>query len=128
MSQKDRAWVESLEWLADDLVESYRSRREREKHRVLLDLARKQYAERGRFTESYRQHLASPKWHALREKVMKRCSRTCEGCGSRPAVDVHHLTYRHFMAEFLFELVGLCKECHERWHQHDENDERADAN
>lgn len=35
MSQKDRQWVEGLEWLADDLVENYRSRRSRQKHGIL---------------------------------------------------------------------------------------------
>lgn len=121
MSQKDKAWLESLEWLPDSLVESYHSRREREKHGVLLELARSQYAERGRFTEAYRNYLASPEWQSLRDKVMKRCNRVCEGCGSRPATDVHHLTYRHFMEEFLFELAGLCKPCHDRWHAHDKD-------
>ncbi|NLR73370.1 hypothetical protein HGI47_21095 [Novosphingobium sp. ERN07] len=121
MSQKDREWVDSLSWLPDELIENYRSRREREKHAVLLGLAREQFAERGRFTTAYRAYLASHEWKSLREKVMRRCNRICEGCGDSPATEVHHLTYRHFMNEFLFELVGLCEACHVRWHDSDKS-------
>lgn len=120
MSQKDRAWVESLKWLPAELHESYRERRQKERHAIMLDLARKQFAERGRFTKSYRAYIASPEWKSLRAKVMKRCGGVCEGCGERAAVEVHHLTYRHFMQEFLFELVGLCGPCHERYHKEEE--------
>ena len=29
----------------------------------------------------------------------------------------HHLTYENVGEEFLFELVALCSDCHERLHQ-----------
>lgn len=65
----------------------------------------------------YSDYLATPKWQALRAAVMKRCSARCEGCGNADAHDVHHLSYQHMGEEFLFELVGLCRPCHERWHK-----------
>ncbi len=120
LSQKDRAWVESLKWLPAELYEGYRARRNRERNAIFLELARKQFAERGRFTKSYRGYIASSEWKSRRAKVMKSCGGTCEGCGDRPAVEVHHLTYRHFMEEFLFELVGLCEPCHHRYHEEEE--------
>lgn len=83
----------------------------------MLELARKQFAERGRFTNAYRDYMDSPEWKSRRTKVMRRCGSICEGCGDRPAAEVHHLTYRHFMEEFLFELVGLCEPCHDRYHE-----------
>lgn len=128
MSQKDREWVQSLPWLSADLIEGYSSRRSRERHAIMLDLARRQFRERGRFTTAYRDYLASPEWKARRAKVMRRCHGKCEGCGDQAAVEVHHLTYRHFMEEFLFELVGLCVQCHDRYHAIDEEDsEQAKA-
>ncbi len=56
-------------------------------------------------------------WRDKRSAVMERCGGLCEGCRKQGAQDVHHLSYRHFREEFLFELVGLCRDCHTRWHE-----------
>lgn len=64
----------------------------------------------------YARYLASDVWRRRRDKVMERDGGQCQGCLSRPASDVHHLTYRHLYAEFAFELVSLCRACHERVH------------
>jgi len=127
LGQKDRAWVHSLPQLPAELHETYKSRRLKERHAILLELARKQFAERGRFTKSYRAYITSPEWKSRRARVMKRCGGICEGCGDSAAVEVHHLTYRHFMEEFLFELVGLCQPCHERYHHEEEAPEEQEA-
>lgn len=66
--------------------------------------------------EAYLAYLESPQWSALRRKVWLRCHGICEGCGERPVADVHHLSYKHFGNEFLWELAGLCVPCHERLH------------
>jgi hypothetical protein len=47
--------------------------------------------------EWYNRYLLTPEWKARRAQV-------------------HHLTYAHVGREFLFELVALCEECHERLH------------
>lgn len=77
---------------------------------------------RGRLTGArwwawYRGYLRSAAWAALRVKVLSRAQGRCEGCGAAKASDVHHLTYAHAGAEFLFELVALCRPCHVRWHK-----------
>jgi hypothetical protein len=123
LSQKDKEWVSTLKALPDDLIGSYRDRRNEKRTSLLLALAKKQYADRGRFTHLYRKYMMSSEWRNRRSKVMKRCSGICEGCGDHPATEVHHLSYQHFMDEFLFELVGLCHNCHERLHADElEND------
>lgn len=66
--------------------------------------------------EEYDAYLASDDWRRRRDKVMRRANQMCEGCLSRPAQDVHHLTYRNLYCEFAFELVALCRACHERVH------------
>lgn len=114
LSQKDKGWVETLPWLADGMSANYFKEREADKRRLLLDLARKQYVERGAFTNSYTTYLTSPEWAAKRELVLKRCGGVCEGCGVSPATEVHHRHYDHLFNEFLFELSGLCHGCHER--------------
>lgn len=114
LSQKDRSWVETLPWLADGMSANYCEERETEKRRLLLGLARKQHAERGEFTKGYTAYMASPEWAAKRALVLKRCGGVCEGCGINAATEVHHHHYQHLFNEFLFELAGLCHDCHER--------------
>ena len=65
---------------------------------------------------SYAEYLQSDAWKALRDKVLKRASGVCEGCGTAKAVQAHHLRYAHIGHEFLWELVAVCLACHERVH------------
>lgn len=71
---------------------------------------------RGVSREEYGAYLASETWRRRRDKVMARANGVCEGCLTQPAADVHHLTYAHIFAEFAFELIALCRPCHERIH------------
>lgn len=66
--------------------------------------------------EEYGDYLRSPRWRALRDKVLRRATGVCEGCLDAPAIDVHHLSYAHKGDEFAFELRALCRSCHDRWH------------
>lgn len=61
-------------------------------------------------------YYESAEWGAKRAIVMKRAAGVCEGCGERAATQVHHLSYDHFGDEFLWELVAICNDCHERVH------------
>lgn len=62
-------------------------------------------------------YLKSPAWKARREKVMRRADGICEGCLVETATEVHHLTYKHVGDEFLWELRAICRSCHERLHE-----------
>jgi 5-methylcytosine-specific restriction endonuclease McrA len=72
--------------------------------------------------QRYNQYLTTDAWRGRREKVFKRCDGVCEGCGDAKADEVHHRTYDHVFDEFLFELVALCKSCHDRIHATDHDD------
>ena len=76
--------------------------------------ARKRY--RKKRVDSYGDYLSSDIWKKKRNKVMERANGICEGCGDSPAVEVHHISYEHVEHEFLFELVAVCSECHDRIH------------
>ncbi len=40
------------------------------------------------------------------------------------AEDVHHLTYARLYDEMLFDLIAVCRDCHERLHpEHGETSE-----
>jgi cytochrome c553 len=66
--------------------------------------------------ERYADYLKSEQWALRRDLVMERAGGRCEGCRLNPASEVHHRTYEHVTQEFLFELVALCGDCHDRIH------------
>lgn len=65
----------------------------------------------------YDQYLQSPIWQERRELVLLRAGGICEACRLRRASAVHHLTYARVGKEPLFDLVAVCKECHDELHK-----------
>ena len=62
----------------------------------------------------YQRYLATDTWQSKRGKVMKRAGGLCEGCRDKRATEVHHLNYGDPRGEeMLFNLVALCRDCHE---------------
>ena len=68
----------------------------------------------------YAAYLDTTQWKQKRAAVLQRERSICQGCGSNRACDVHHLTYAHVGKELLFELVALCRACHDVVHGIDE--------
>lgn len=64
-------------------------------------------------------------WESLREKILERDSYTCQGCKTHKddldtVIDVHHIIpiedfESHEDANYLLNLVALCRSCHRRW-------------
>lgn len=71
-------------------------------------------AESNEWWRRYNLYLRSPEWRAKAALVLDRAHHRCEACGTRPATDVHHLTYKHVFDELLWELRAVCTECHEK--------------
>lgn len=88
--------------------------------RVEFEIAKKFVSLRNerslRGQEWYDKYLKSEDWFHKKKLVLKRAKSVCEGCGEAKATEVHHLTYDNVGAEFLFELVAICRPCHERYH------------
>jgi hypothetical protein len=61
-------------------------------------------------------YYSSEKWARLRALVIRRAGGRCEGCGEAEATQAHHLHYRTFGNEFLWDLRAVCRDCHERVH------------
>jgi hypothetical protein len=68
------------------------------------------------FWQAYEKYLTSSEWQKKREKVLARASGLCEGCMENSATQAHHLSYEHVGDEYLFELVAVCDDCHEKLH------------
>ena len=71
--------------------------------------------EREKWRTEYYQYLQTDEWRQRRELVLKRADFICEGCGTKSATEVHHTTYDHVQNEFLWQLVAICRDCHERF-------------
>jgi hypothetical protein len=122
-------WIPHAEIVAPDLIEPI----DDDLRKIYLENALSLRAEivkvaaekeRKEFFENYDEYLKSEKWNEKRKAVLRRNFwGNCEGCGVNPSTQVHHLTYDHVYDEFLFELVGLCKNCHDRLHQGSKDDE-----
>jgi hypothetical protein len=75
--------------------------------------------------QAYDIYRQSPTWAEKRRLVFARSQRICEGCGCRPVQEIHHLRYpanclpgsaEWIRSEKLFDLVGLCEQCHQDLH------------
>ncbi len=74
-------------------------------------------AEHDAFRGEHEAFLRSAAWQDMRRRVFDRCGGICEGCRMRRAVQVHHRNYTYkFGCEMLFDLVAVCRECHEAIH------------
>ncbi len=94
--------------------EATREQTRREEYWRERDIERERQAEQRR--ADYEAYLQTQEWADRRALIFTRSGGVCEGCRQAAAAEVHHLTYEHVGAEFLWELVAICRECHERVH------------
>jgi 5-methylcytosine-specific restriction endonuclease McrA len=99
----------------EGLKEAMRSARALQKTELVAD-------KKAQMTADYAAYRASPKWAAMRDRVLARDDHWCQGCLDAPADVVHHHTYAHVGNEFAFELVSLCSPCHTRIHKSEGSD------
>lgn len=89
----------------------YQAQQRDQKSRTAADREQRRHAE-------YEDYLRrSPRWQRMRQAVLDRDGHVCRGCLAAPATEVHHAAgYGHIFREFGWELVGVCRSCHERAH------------
>ncbi|MDP3063203.1 MAG: hypothetical protein Q8O40_08355 [Chloroflexota bacterium] len=61
----------------------------------------------------YHEYLASREWRLRRKGVIDAAEGICQRCGSAPIRNVHHTSYENIGHEKPWELIGVCKPCHE---------------
>jgi hypothetical protein len=108
------------------IAQAYQAERDRKIAAVDQKHVRIQKAENANWWREYDQYLDTPAWKARRRAVMERSRGICEGCGSRPATEVHHMTYANVGNEFLWELRAVCDHCHARCHPEKQETAMAD--
>ena len=102
---------------ADELLLARRRAGRRQQYdEIIQKHIRRQKSQGSEWWTKYNAYLQTPQWRAIATRVLKRANGICEGCGQAGATQVHHLTYQHVFNEFLFDLVAVCRACHERLH------------
>jgi 5-methylcytosine-specific restriction endonuclease McrA len=67
--------------------------------------------------DAHEEFMRSPRWASIRKRVLERDRCLCQGCLMAEATVVHHLNYnREFGDELMYDLVSLCRRCHDRAH------------
>jgi len=58
-------------------------------------------------------------WPYVRNAVLKRDDHTCKMCGCAHELEVHHIMHRqHGGSDHPYNLITLCRHCHDRVHSH----------
>lgn len=91
----------------------------RDRYWADIDQHRREHAEqvRASMRAEYAEYLRSPQWSRKRNARLAmdggRCQARLDGCLGT-ATEVHHLDYRYIRNEPLFNLVSVCRPCHEQ--------------
>lgn len=70
---------------------------------------------------NYNAYLKTPGWYKIRQAVLTRDNNLCQACLRNTATHVHHLSYDLYNQvgrSAAFELVAICRACHEQIHPH----------
>ncbi|MGI8403947.1 MAG: hypothetical protein ACR2OE_04130 [Thermomicrobiales bacterium] len=102
--------LDSLEWWDDGLSQDYwESVQQEQKANYQASLAERRQA--------HQEYLESPEWTAKRRKRLdldgNLCQAKLDGC-QRWASQVHHLNYRFWGNEPMWDLQSVCRSCHEQ--------------
>lgn len=82
---------------------------------------RAEEAFRDRVREYHEWLRTSPEWAAMRKRIFWRSRGHCEACLNGNAEVVHHLTYQFGALPPDWHLRAVCRGCHERLHDGDDD-------
>lgn len=99
-----------------DVVQRDEQVRQDYNKRLSEERAAEWQANKAQRDQEYHSYLNTTEWRRIREAVLIRDGYLCQGCLRARANDVHHRTYNHCRNELMFELVSLCRACHDRIH------------
>jgi 5-methylcytosine-specific restriction endonuclease McrA len=66
---------------------------------------------------TFAEYRMQPEWQARRSATLARAGYRCQTCGENDVcLDVHHNAYERYGDENTFDLVVLCRSCHQKVH------------
>ena len=87
-------------------------RRDKKKRRRLRTQATKPLP-----PSKYRSYIHSKRWARKRRFYFSAFPKLCASCSSKDDLQLHHITYQRLGCERPEDLIMLCKECHEDFHE-----------
>lgn len=70
----------------------------------------------GSLIMTYDDYLKSKHWKRVRRRAVKRAGNRCQLCNGVFDLNVHHNNYDRLGKERKPDVVVLCRQCHERFH------------
>ena len=64
----------------------------------------------------YLDYIASDVWKELADESRENANNRCKLCNSPENLRVHHRTYERLGKELQDDLITLCSDCHEKFH------------
>lgn len=64
----------------------------------------------------YEQYINSPEWRARADRIRARDGYRCRVCNGKHRLSVHHRTYADLGHEHDVDLLTLCSDCHQVFH------------
>lgn len=66
---------------------------------------------------NYAKYRTTKHWKTMRRVALEIAGHVCAICGRAEGLEVHHKTYERIGYERLADLVVLCNECHDKYHE-----------
>jgi len=66
---------------------------------------------------SYQDYLQTKHWKSIRKAALRKARYRCQVCNSNKRLNVHHRTYENLGHEEECDVIVLCQECHEKFHE-----------
>lgn len=86
-------------------------------HLVLTPTTKQEFrAPPSPFIHRKRVYLSSDAWDSKRKQRLAIDNYTCQGCGCKKPLEVHHITYINIFREEMRDLVSVCRGCHQNIH------------
>ena len=65
----------------------------------------------------YRRYMESDKWKTIALETKRLANFRCQLCNKEGILHVHHRTYERFGHELQSDLICLCEDCHNFFHE-----------
>jgi len=83
---------------------------------ILKKIYRKHSKQKIKSTLDYKTYIKSEIWKLVVARIKKQRNNSCEICGNKKYLQVHHLTYKNLGQEKDEDLQLLCGACHMKQH------------
>lgn len=74
---------------------------------------------------TYDEYLKTNHWQKIRQKMYAESENSCQLCGRRALLNVHHNNYECLGVEKSTDLIVLCEPCHKHHHTKQEQVEHS---